>query len=207
MREGGSFKYHPDKPPGNQIICEAADLKPVKDSSYDCLLASHCLEHVANPLRALSEWRRVLKEDGLMLLLLPHRDGTFDWRRPATKLEHMIADHANQVGEDDLTHLPEILALHDLEKDIKAGTREQFRQRCLNNYSNRAMHQHVFDTRTALQIVDYAKFKIIRVDNLNPYHIIILASRSDGSVDNIRFFEKHAEHLRRSPFPSDQLHA
>jgi SAM-dependent methyltransferase len=207
VHEGGTFKYHPQKPPGNQIICEAADLKPVKDSSYDCVVASHCLEHVANPLRALSEWRRVLKKDGLMLLLLPHRDGTFDWRRPLTTLEHMIADHANRVGEDDLTHLPEVLALHDLEKDIKAGTKEQFRQRCLENYSNRAMHQHVFDTLTALQTIDHANFSIIRVDNLKPYHIIVLATRGERSVDNRRFLEKHAEHWRRSPFPSDHVHA
>ena len=119
----------------------------------------------------------------------------------------MIADHANRVGEDDLTHLPEVLALHDLEKDIKAGTKEQFRQRCLENYSNRAMHQHVFDTLTALQTIDHANFSIIRVDNLKPYHIIVLATRGERSVDNRRFLEKHAEHWRRSPFPSDHVHA
>jgi len=204
VRHGGAFKYHPQRPAGNQIICEASDLAPVEDSSYECLLASHCLEHVANPLKALAEWRRVLKEDGILLMLLPHRDGTFDWRRTPTTLAHMIADQANQVGEDDLTHLPEILDLHDLEKDIKAGTKEQFRLRCMENYSNRAMHHHVFDTGTALAVTDYAGFRILGVDNFSPYHIIILASRSNERPDNSQIMGKGAAHWRRSPFPSDR---
>jgi hypothetical protein len=116
----------------------------------------------------------------------------------------MIADYANQVGEDDLTHLPEVLALHDLEKDIKAGTKEQFRQRCLDNYSNRAIHQHVFDTLTAIQTVDYAGFNIVRIDNREPYHIIILARRCSGLSDNRRFLDRDAEHWRCSPFSSDR---
>jgi len=31
---------------------------------YDFLLASHCLEHMANPLCAFQEWLRVLKKKG-----------------------------------------------------------------------------------------------------------------------------------------------
>ncbi|MGA3107431.1 MAG: methyltransferase domain-containing protein [Terriglobales bacterium] len=206
VKDGSTFKYHPLKSAGEQFICEATDLEPVANSSYDCVLASHCLEHVANPFRALTEWRRVLKENGLLLLLLPHRDGTFDWRRPATSLDHMIQDHADGVSEDDLTHLPEVLELHDLRKDIAAGTREEFRQRCLENHSNRAMHQHVFDTLTAIRTVDHAKFEVIRVDNLKPYHIIILARRHEGEPDNQKFLRKGAEHWGRSPFPSDRRH-
>ena len=35
-------------------------LDGIDDASYDVVLASHTLEHIANPLRALSEWRRVV---------------------------------------------------------------------------------------------------------------------------------------------------
>ena len=164
IKAGRSFEYQPKKEPGFQFICEAADLKPIQNSAYDCVLASHCLEHVANPMRALGEWKRVLKQDGVLVLVLPHKEGTFDWRRPTTPLAHMIEDHKNGVGEDDLTHLPEILALHDLEKDKPAGSPEQFRQRCMENVSKRAMHHHVFDTYAALQLVDYAGFGVVRVD-------------------------------------------
>jgi SAM-dependent methyltransferase len=187
VQTGKSFEYHPGKQPGTQFICEASDLRPIKDSSYECVLACHCLEHVANPLRALAEWKRILRDDGLLLLILPHKDATFDWRRPVTPLAHLIQDYENEVGEDDLTHLPEILELHDLSKDPGAGTKEEFRQRCLENYANRAMHQHVFDTVSATEMVHHMGFKLLRVNTLGPLHIIIFASRTDGPVANQRF--------------------
>ncbi|HEX4426176.1 MAG TPA: class I SAM-dependent methyltransferase, partial [Terriglobales bacterium] len=84
-----SYRYHPAKPSGRLIIADATDLRPISNASYECVLACHCLEHVANPLRALREWKRVLKENGLLMLVLPHKDGTFDWRRPPTPLSHM----------------------------------------------------------------------------------------------------------------------
>jgi SAM-dependent methyltransferase len=201
VTEGATFVYDSGKRPGAQIICDGTNLKLVSDFSYGCVLACHCLEHVANPLRALEEWKRVLQEDGLLLLILPHKDGTFDWRRPVTPLAHIIEDYQNAVGEDDLTHLPEILELHDLSKDKPAGTKEQFRQRCLSNEINRAMHHHVFDTMAALAIVDYAGFQVLRVDNLKPFHIIILASKTKRTADNRRFMKAGLEHREPKPFP------
>jgi SAM-dependent methyltransferase len=207
VRQGNTFFYQPGKEPGRQIICEATHLEPVKDSSYECVIASHCLEHVANPLLALAEWKRVLKNDGILLLILPHKDGTFDCRRPVTPLDHMIEDYENGVGEEDLTHLSEVLELHDLSKDKPAGTKEQFRQRCLSNHINRAMHHHVFDTMAAVAMVNYAGIQILRVDNLKPLNIVILATRSDRPVDNRRFMEPGLDHWSRSPFPSDHEYA
>jgi SAM-dependent methyltransferase len=204
VRAGNNFIYHPGKQSGTQIICDATDLEPIKTSSYECVLACHCLEHIANPLRALAEWKRVLRDGGLLLLILPHKDGTFDWRRPTTTLAHLVKDYENAVGEEDLTHLPEILNLHDLAKDEAAGTKEQFQQRCLANHINRAMHHHVFDTMAAIEMVDHMGFNILRVNNLKPSHIIILASRADRPVDNRRFMGVNARHWSRSPFPSDR---
>jgi SAM-dependent methyltransferase len=203
VREGGDFFYQIGKRPGTQFICEAVALQSIQSSGYESVLACHCLEHIANPLRALAEWKRVLKDEGLLLLVLPHKDGTFDWRRPATPLAHMMADYENAMGDDDLTHLSEILALHDLSRDREAGTKEQFRERCLANYVNRAMHHHVFDTRTALATVDQAGFRVVRVDTLKPHHIIILAASTALPIDNSQFLKSNAEHWSRSPFPSD----
>jgi SAM-dependent methyltransferase len=203
VHQGNTFLYDPGKAPGVQIISDATDLRTIQDSSYECILACHCLEHVANPLRALAEWKRVLKDDGLLLLILPHKDATFDWRRSATPLAHMIEDYEKAVGEDDLTHLPEILDLHDLTRDEAAGTKEQFRQRCLRNSVARAMHHHVFDTMTALAVVNQAGFKILRVDSLQPCNIVILAGRANQTFDNRHFLERGSKHWTRSPFPSD----
>jgi len=199
IKGGRTFEYQPKKEPGSQFICEATDLEPIQDFTYDCILTSHCLEHIANPLRALKEWKRVLKQDGVLLLVLPHKEGTFDWRRATTTLAHMIEDYRNGVGEDDMTHLPEILALHDLARDKPAGSPEQFRQRCMENALKRAMHHHVFDTFAALQLIDLAGFEVIRADSIKPYHIVILSRRCQGAADNRRFLSDDAECRRRGP--------
>jgi SAM-dependent methyltransferase len=199
------FAYHRRKTPGIQFIADTVDLGPIPDGKYDCVLASHCLEHVANPLLALSEWKRVLKADGLLVLVLPHKDGTFDWRRPTTGLAHLIEDYRRHTTEDDLTHVPEILRLHDLSKDTPAGSPEDFRRRCLNNYATRAMHHHVFDTRAAISTIDHAGFQVMRVDHLKPCHIFILAKRQLSGPENTAFLRHDAEWRRSSPFPSDHL--
>jgi SAM-dependent methyltransferase len=204
VQAGRSFEFHPSKNLGSQFICEAANLEVIQDSTYECVLASHCLEHVANPLRALAEWKRVLKNDGLLLLLLPHRDGTFDHRRPVTPFSHMIEDYEQGKGEDDLTHVPEILALHDLALDKPAGTLDQFRNRCLDNFRQRAIHHHVFDTRTAVTLVDHAGFQVLRVDAIKPFHIVILAIRRESKAENAAFLGANAEYHRTSPFASDR---
>lgn len=201
----GQYLYHARKPPGVQFMGEASNLQMFPDSSYDCVLASHSLEHMANPLRALAEWKRVLKSGGLLLLILPHKEGTFDWRRAITTLAHMVEDYENNVGEEDLTHLPEILSLHDLKKDKPAGTGEEFRERCLNNHSIRAMHHHVFDTRSAVALIDRAGFQLIRVDALKPFHIVIVAGRPMGEPDNIAFLGLTPRFCKSSPFPSDRI--
>ncbi len=80
------------------------------------------LEHAANPLRVLYEWKRILKNSGTILIVLPHKAATFDHRRPSTSFEHIKADFDSNVDESDLTHLDEILALHDLKLDPWAGS-------------------------------------------------------------------------------------
>jgi SAM-dependent methyltransferase len=205
VQEGLKFKYHALRPPGYQFVLEGARLLTIGDHSYDCVLSSHTLEHFANPLQALKEWKRVSRKDGLLLLLLPHKDGTFDWRRTPTSVAHMIEDYSQNIGEDDLTHLSEVLELHDLRKDPPAGSFENFRSRCLQNHTYRAMHHHVFDTATAVAMLDYAGFQLLRVDHLKPFHIILVARCCDQAPDNGAFLAPDAEYLRRSPFRSDHL--
>src|SRR6185503_5259726 len=51
---------------------------PFHDHSLDYVLASHVLEHVANPVAALAEWYRVVRPDGIIYLIVPNRLSTFD---------------------------------------------------------------------------------------------------------------------------------
>jgi SAM-dependent methyltransferase len=149
---GARFEYAPGQA-GLQFIAEATDLHAIATGSYQFLLSSNCLEHVANPLKALREWMRVVQPGGLLLLVLPNQAANFDHRRPVTRFEHLLDDELRDVGEDDLTHLEEILTLHDLARDPWAGGRENFIRRSRGNLRYRGLHHHVFDQNLIAQMV------------------------------------------------------
>jgi SAM-dependent methyltransferase len=145
---------------GKNFIQEATDLSLTK--KYDFVLASNVIEHIANPLKAVREWIGVLKPNGLITIVAPKKESNFDHRRGITEFSHLIRDFENNIGEDDLTHLDEILSLHDLPLDPPAGTLEQFKERSLKNIENRCLHHHVFDLALLKQIVAYFDLSLIR---------------------------------------------
>jgi predicted SAM-dependent methyltransferase len=205
ITEGKSFKFDKRQEPGRQYIAEAAHLSAIPSEHYDVVLSSHVLEHCANALQALSEWIRVLKEQGLLVLVLPHKDGTFDHARPVTTMAHLIQDFDQGTDERDLTHLEEILRLHDLSKDPGSGGSEAFRERSHRNFENRCLHHHVFDTNLAIQVVNHMKMKILAVEAFAPYNILVVARKSGGNemTANDRFFVNTGGTMWKSPFPSD----
>ena len=207
IREGNSFVFDKRKTPGRQYVVEASCLDGIPDASYDFVLSSHCIEHLANPLQGLSEWIRVLKDGGLLVLVVPHKDGTFDHRRPVTTLSHLIQDFHARMPEDDMTHLDEILRLHDLRMDYRAGDLDAFRKRSSRNLENRCLHQHVFDTRLAVDMVDHMGLQLLDVEVFRPMHIALIARKLAPGKDpqNANFTDATRSPAWRSPFPSDGL--
>ena len=176
--ESGQY-YEITPPPWGEFVPFGSAERHTYDSSasFTGILTAHVLEHTANPILALSEWIRLLKDQGTLVLVLPHKDKTFDHRRPVTTLDHLIDDFKVGMAEDDLTHLPEILALHDLVRDPEAGDRATFKSRCLRNFDNRCLHHHVFDAQLAVDLAEYVGLKIQSVEEISPHHILLLAQK------------------------------
>jgi len=160
IKTGKNFNYYHNKR-GVQFIADATDLSEIATARYDFLLSSNCLEHIANPIKALVEWKRVITAGGGMILVVPNKEKNFDHRRPVTKFEHLLDDFTRDVGEDDLTHLDDILALHDLRMDRPAGDLKHFRERSLKNFRNRTLHHHVFDVQLIEEMLDHVGFEIL----------------------------------------------
>lgn len=152
IEAGNSYRFHGWKK-GRQYVADATELSQIQSGLYDFLLSSNGLEHVANPLKAMEEWTRVVKQNGALLRILPNKEANFDRRPPVTQFQHPLED---KHGEDDLTHLEEILQLHDLSMDSPAGDRDGFRKRCLDNVHNRTLHHHVFDVGLIRKMFDHA---------------------------------------------------
>ena len=137
-------------------------LTNVNNNSYDAVISSHCLEHLANPIKGLMRWKQVLKSGGFMLLILPHKIGNFDHKRKDTTFEHIMSDYKKDVDENDNTHFNEFIQLFDLEKKPgKKITLEEHIQITKNNFKNREVHHHVFNKKLIDETLNFCNFEIL----------------------------------------------
>lgn len=60
---------HWDKPDGDATMMEG-----VPAESYATVYASHVLEHLDDPARALTNWWRILNRGGFLIVIVPHCD-------------------------------------------------------------------------------------------------------------------------------------
>jgi SAM-dependent methyltransferase len=72
------------------------------EGNLDVVLSTQALEHVVNPLFYLSEARRVLKDDGMLILSthgywMFHPDPTDFWRWTSTGLQKIVTDSGFEV--------------------------------------------------------------------------------------------------------------
>jgi SAM-dependent methyltransferase len=80
------------------LIIEPGESLPLADASFDTVVSTQVLEHVADPDQYLSECRRLLKPDGRLVISVPmqwrHHEVPHDYRRYTRfGLEHALARH------------------------------------------------------------------------------------------------------------------
>ena len=175
------------RPTGRQFIADATELTPIDSGSYDVVLSSHVVEHIANPIRALTEWKRVLKEDGRILAVVPEGARIFDHARTATSIDHFLQDFRDEVLEDDLGHLSEILRYHDISMDSAAQGWENFVERSKRNGELRALHHHVFTPESLKKLLGVAGFAVDVVARVRPVHILVSGVTSRDQPSNRSF--------------------
>lgn len=133
-------------------ICDATDLGIIPGESYDFLLSSHSLEHIANPLKAMGEWLRILKHSAYLLIIVPDKRFTFDHLRPITSFDHLLRDYEQNMAEDNMTHLEETIRLHDSDLDMLSKDNDLDWSK---NFQTRRMHHHVFDKKLLKQVAEF----------------------------------------------------
>ncbi len=178
ITEGYNYNYYKNKT-GFQFISEATNLSKIKNNNYDFLLSCHSLEHIANPIKALFEWKRILKPKGKLVIVLPFKATTFDNARPFTRFDHLIADYKNNVDETDTTHFEEIINLHDGSKELDYKGQDELSERLAKNEKIRCAHHHVFDEKTVVEMLNYVGFKVIKQETLHQFNLVTLAELTE----------------------------
>lgn len=160
---------------GHQYISDATELSEIKSGHYEFILSSDCLEHIANPIKALLEWKRVLKTGCPLLLSLPNKIFNFDRNRPDTTFEHILEDYTKNTEEDDITHLRDFINLFYFTAPPDPEEYANFIRSSLNNLTIRGVHHHVFNMDVIQNMLSYTGFSVTALSDTFPGRFLAVA--------------------------------
>jgi SAM-dependent methyltransferase len=135
------------------ILAEAAEL-PVRPGSLDFLIASHVLEHLPFPLKALRAWYEALAPGGALLLKIPDKRYTFDLRRERTPLRHLIEENDDSQAFDKRAHYADWVAKVGNQSADSAGFDDAVADLMRRDYS---IHFHVWIDEDVREILDFTR--------------------------------------------------
>lgn len=127
-------------------------LGAIADGSEDFVIASHVLEHLADPIGFLDDIHRVLRPGGLAMLLLPDRRRTEDRFRPATPLDHVVADYRAGTTQVSDEHIIEYV--RDRGRRLPRTGRR--RHEVLEQYRRHSIHVHCWDASEFAELVAWS---------------------------------------------------
>ncbi len=152
-------------------------------SSQDFVIASHVLEHLANPLAMLVDIHRVLRPNALLVLLLPDRHRTFDCDRSPTPLAHLVDEYRRDVREVDDAHIVDFLIGTSAQLGDDADghpSLEDFSEEEIELHRRRSVHVHVWNVDEFSEVLDYAANEL----GLRWEVIDTMAPDADGTYHN-----------------------
>lgn len=148
------------------------------DAEQDFVIASHVLEHVAEPIGLLGEIHRVLRPGGVLLILLPDRRRTFDRDRAPTSLAHLVAEFDAGVTEVDDEHIREFLAAESGLRLADVDANEEL----LELHRRRSIHVHCWTDEEFLPVLAYC---VRRLDHR--WELVDSIVADDAGPDGMEF--------------------
>ena len=176
--EGAEFNPYGQGIIGEEWIMDATNVPADFHKTYDFLQSNHVLEHIANPAKALLGWRTLLKDSGVILIMVPDKRRTYDLDRPYSTLSHLVDQYKNDVGEDDKSKFQEVIELHRIEYDDVMLDKEDLKEKVMNNPNSRLIHQQLYTPEILSELLELCGFDMIGTEVFLPYHIAALAKKS-----------------------------
>jgi len=148
--------------PDYLVDLDSEKLKIFSDETFDCVVASHMLEHLAQPFRMLDEIYRVLKPGASVIIFLPDRRRTFDKSRICQSFEHFAQEYL--LGNDEVSDYDLDDYLTEVENYKFSNRDEEFVQLHLA----RSIHVHAWTDEEFVHLLEQMtsiaqfRFKIIK---------------------------------------------
>jgi hypothetical protein len=122
------------------LIDNGETLSRIPDCSEDFVIASQFIEHCKNPIRAIVNMLRVVKDRQFVMLTVPDKYQTFDIDRPITTNQHLFDECLHGTEQNEREHYREWVTL--VEKIVPEKVEERINKLMKKGYS---IHYHVWD--------------------------------------------------------------
>jgi SAM-dependent methyltransferase len=126
------------------IDLDRTGLGSIESDTLDFVIACHVLEHLANPLFAIAEIFRVLRDGGRAVIAIPDKRFTFDQPRALTSFIHLWRDYLGRVTESPDDHYFDFLCA----TTCIAGLPPSQRIEHIQGARRRREHSHVWDSES-----------------------------------------------------------
>jgi ubiquinone/menaquinone biosynthesis C-methylase UbiE len=178
------------------VYADAENLEMFETGSLDFVISSHTLEHIPDPITALKEWIRVLKENGILWLALPnYRCNEYDFLRKPVEISHIIDDYNNKEKDNKEEHWKEFLEIVEgvsrNDPNYEKRLEEEYRSK-----DNR-IHMHVFDKKLIDSILEYLR------SNLDHNVQVIDSFHLKNATDMILILKKLPAHRKLSNYANE----
>ena len=162
--------------PDHLIDLDCEGLKFFKSASRDFVIFNHVIEHLINPLFALEEIFRVLRQGGYCVIAAPDKEYTFDKDRPLTPFNVLIEAYESGLSENSAEDYEDILNFIHTEH---LGKPKSFIDKCLDSYHARREHLHIWTSESFrlflvsalsyIKVQSSAVYEVTAVDNSFEY--------------------------------------
>jgi SAM-dependent methyltransferase len=161
---------HPD------ILSDSEHFPSIDSKTFDFVIANHVLEHLTDPVGGLAEWHRIFRSGGQLLMAVPDKRFTFDFRRPRTALSHHLDDHESELParEMNFAHLKEWA---ELVEGLAPGSESYNRWLETQLQSDFSVHNHVWLLQDVVRLV-------LELDRLAICSFALVASSNSSILRN-----------------------
>jgi SAM-dependent methyltransferase len=132
------------------VIDDGEKLAAFADDSLDFVIANHFIEHCENPIAAIANHLRVLRNGGVLYMAVPDKRSTFDVDRPVTTVEHLARDFRDGPEWSRFDHFEEYARIVNRIQPYDGHARYLMDK----GYS---IHYHVWTPESFRELLDYCR--------------------------------------------------
>lgn len=177
-------------------VCRTDDYAEVVDATFDVLVAAHVLEHVDHAIAWLRTVRTLIRDGGLLFLVLPDKKKSFDRFRPDTPLSHLLFEHLAPEQDVSSIHNFETVLYYDetyIEGENDPASKLDVKRLARGVASSHpGVHRHVFQFETFGErilkpllytgLLDFTLLETWNCPRFGEFAIVLRAGRDEAAA-------------------------